>query len=49
MKKLLWFTHEQIEKFNILKKLTGLNNSELVREALDRMYKSYTEMNKDSK
>lgn len=40
MKKLIWFTKDQIEQFEILKKLTGMNNSELVREALDRMYKS---------
>ena len=40
MRKLLWFTKEQLEVLDEIKELTGENNSELVRTAMDMYLKS---------
>ena len=34
MKKMIWFTKEQMELLKMIKENTGLNNSEVVREAM---------------
>jgi hypothetical protein len=34
MKKMIWFTKEQSEMLELIKLLTGQNNSEIVREAM---------------
>ncbi len=38
MRKMIWFTDEQVKQFEFLKKATGLNGSEVVREAIKRMH-----------
>ena len=48
MKKLLWFTIEQNELLNRIKALTGLNNSEVVREAMKYYAKMIAELKNDS-
>jgi len=35
MKKMIWFTKDQIELLEKLKKETGYNNSEVVRQAME--------------